>query len=362
MFLYSETIKVFIARMREEVRSIVNNEMNLKMDRSRILYKNMLYPLNVVVFEDNSRLGYFDSRTYELGISKKLMYSAHPEVIKNVIRHELAHFMCYLFHGSNVMHGKEFHDVCEMYGWSDEVKAAYSNLEIENHKIEGDLKTERLLEKLKKLLALSSSDNPHERELATLKANELLLNHNLDLSKANDSDDTVYVKRVLEASRKQTKHLAIYEILKTFYVSPVFNHGRGVFYLEVIGDKTSVELSDYVAKFLDFELEQMWKVTKKNNPDFKTIAAKNSFFRGVAKGYVQKLEEQKNKHSQSTDLILIEKNLQKKLHTVYSRLGHSHSSGKNHSGANSAGIESGKSLSIRPGINNQSSTSTLRLT
>lgn len=363
MFLYSDTIKAFISRVREDVRDIVNNEMSLKMDRSRVLYKGILYPLNIVVFEDNSRLGYFDSRTYELGLSKKLMYTAHDRVLRNVIRHELAHFWAYIIHGPQVMHGEEFKAICRSFNWDSDVERAYSNVQIENDKIEGDIKTQKLLEKLKKLLALSSSDNPHERELATLKANQLLLEHNLDMSRAtNVEDETVYVKRVLEASRKQTKHVAIYEILKTFFVSPVFNHGRGIFYLEVIGDKTTVELAEYVAHFLDNELETMWKDVKKKNPTFKSIAAKNSFMRGVAKGYVEKIEMQKKKSAQSFELALIEKNLAHKLHTVYSRIGHSSmSAGSHHSGANAAGIESGRNLSIKPGISSNKSGKTLLL-
>ena len=167
-------------------------------------------------------------------------------------------------------------------------------------------------------------------------------------------DEIVFVKRVLEASRKQTKHVAIYEILKTFFVSPVFNHGRGIFYLEVIGDKTSVELADYVAHFLDHELEVMWKEARKNNPSFKTIAARNSFFRGVSKGYVEKIENQKKKSAQSFELALIEKNLASQLKTVYSRIGHSSmSAGSHHHGANAAGIESGRNLSIKPGVSNK---------
>ncbi|MBY0413866.1 MAG: SprT-like domain-containing protein [Bdellovibrionales bacterium] len=352
MFLYSNTIKTFIARVRSDVREIVSIEMNMQMDRSRIFYNGIFYPLNIVVFEDNSRLGYFDSRTYELGLSKKLMYQAKADVLKNIIRHELAHFVAYILHGNHVMHGEEFKNICRRYGWDREVELAYGNVALENDKIEGDLKTEKLLERLKKLLALTSSDNPHERELATLKANQLLLEHNLDLTRqAGQDDETVYVKRVLEATRKQTKHVVIYEILKTFFVSPVFNHGRGVFYLEVIGDKTSVELAEYVAHFLNLELDNMWKEAKKKNPTFKNIAAKNSFLRGVSKGYVEKIEGQKKKSAQSFELALIEKNLATQLKVVYSRLGHSSmSSGTQHHGANAAGIESGKNLSIKPGI------------
>ncbi|MBC7428383.1 MAG: DUF2786 domain-containing protein [Bacteriovorax sp.] len=353
--MYSNTIKAFIARVREDVREIVNHEMKMKMERSRVLYGGIFYPLNIVVFEDNSRLGYFDSRTYELGLSKKLMYQAHDKVLKNVIRHELAHFIAFIQHGPRVVHGEEFKEICRSYGWDLDVEKAYGNVSLENEKIEGDLHTQKLLERLKKLLALTSSDNPHERELATLKANQLLLEHNLDMTRQlHTEDETIYVSRVLEASRKQTKHVVIYEILKTFFVSPVFNHGTGIFYLEVIGDRTSVELAEYIAHFLDHELEVMWKEVKKKNPEFKNITAKNSFLRGVSKGYIEKIESQKKKSAQSFELVLIEKNLQKQLKTVYSRIGHSSmSAGSHHSGANAAGVESGKNLSIRPGISNK---------
>lgn len=355
MFLYSQTISVFITRVRGLVKEIANSEMSslgLRLEKSRIAYKGILYPLLVVVFEDQSRLGYFDSRTYELGLSKKLMYTAKDEVIKNILRHELAHFMCYLVYGPQVLHGEEFHEMCRRCGWGVEVYAAYANIEAENSKVSSENdKTEKLLGKLKKLLALASSDNAHERELATLKANQLLLEHNLDLTKESAKDETVYVKRVLQSSRKSVKHAAIYEILKTFFVSPVFNHGRGVFYLEVIGDKTSVELADYVASFLNHELEVMWKETQKEQRHLKGLAAKNSFFNGVARGYVEKIKKQKTTLASGYDLVAIEKNLQRNLHMVYPRIGHaSLSGGHHHADAHDSGVKKGSNLSIKPGL------------
>jgi len=354
MFLHSNTVSAFISRVRIDVREIVNREMGLKMERSRIQYKRILYPLNIVVFEDSSRLGYFDSRSYELGLSKKLMYQAKDEVLKNIIRHELAHFMCYLIYGPQILHGEEFHQVCRDFGWGVDVFSAYANIELENNKIvDASESTEKLLARLKKLLALASSDNIHERELATLKANQLLLEHNLDLSKSTSSnEDVVYVKRVLEASRKNAKHIAIYEILKTFFVSPVFNHGRGIFYLEVIGDKTSVELADYVAHFLDLELEVIWKETQKENPHLRGQSSKNSFFKGVALGYIEKIEKQKSNIATGSELVAIEKNIQKYLRIVYPRIGHSSlSAGKHIADAHSAGVSRGSNLSIKPAIN-----------
>lgn len=358
MFLHSKTISAFLSRVRSDVREIVNTEIGLKMDRSRILYHGVFYPLNIVVFEDNTRLGYFDSRTYELGLSKKLMYKAKGEVLKNIIRHELAHFLCFIELGPQILHGEEFHQLCRRFNWGPEVYTAYANIDLENEKInDPDLKSEKILERLKKLLALATSDNIHEKELATLKANQLLLEHNLDLTKNNRNADEeiIYVKRVLESSRKTAKHIAIYEILKTFYVSPVFNHGHGVFYLEVIGDKTSVELADYVANFLDHELEIIWKHTQKENPKLKGTASKNSFLRGVAKGYTQKIEEQKSTLASGFELVTIERNIANNLKIVYPRIGHSSSSGMHNEEAHKEGQARGKKLSIKPGIGNQAS-------
>ncbi len=356
MLLYSKTIQAFLERLKKETRIILRQEMCLELQKSRILYRGILYPLNLIVFEDHKRLGYFDSRTYELGISKKLMYLAHDEVLKNVIRHELAHFMCFLLYGNRVVHGEEFHQLCRQYGWGQEVYAAYANLDIENATIvQSDDKTQKLLNRLKKLLALASSDNAHESETATLKANELLLEHNIDHTKTQGpQEEVVCVLRVLEASRKSSKHIAIYEILKTFFVSPVFNHGRGIFYLEVIGDKVSVELADYVAHFLDKELDVLWKQTQLENPNIKGMASKNSFYKGVAKGYVEKIEFQKKRLALGSDLVVIEKNIQRYLSIVYPRIGHSSlAEGQHNEEAHNAGKKKGANLSIKPALNSE---------
>jgi hypothetical protein len=369
MHLYSDTISAFISRVRQNVREIINLEMTsqftIKMEKSRVSYKGIQYPLNIIVFEDHSRLGYFDSRTYELGLSKKLMYQAKVDVLKNVIRHELAHFLSYILLGPHVLHGEEFHSLCRSLGWGPEVYNAYANIELENElSIASDEKSEKLIARLKKLMALASSDNTYEAELATLKANQILLEHNLDLNKSQlhngqnaiHEEEIVYVKRVLEAKRKNAKHVAIYQILKTFFVSPVFNHGQGLFYLEVIGDKTSVELADYVAHFLDRELEVQWIESQKVNPALKGKSSKNSFFQGLALGYTTKIEKQKSTLATGTDLKVIEKNTQGQLNRVYPRIGHSRSTtGLFDLEAHSEGMARGKKLSINPGVESKSS-------
>lgn len=368
MLLYSHTSKVFIERVREEIRSLffleISPHLPLTFRRSRILYKNFQFPLNLVVFEDNSRLGYFDYRHFEIGISKKLMYLTFDHVLKNVIRHELLHYIAYLLHGPDLGHGEEFKNLARKLNWNEEVFSAYSNLENENSKLivseKVNEKQKELFNKIKKLLALASSENVHESELATMKANQLLLEYNLSKVNLESEDEKeIYVKRVLESSKKNAKHLAIYEILKTFYVSPVFNHGRGIFYLEVVGSHENVEMAEYVAQFLDHELERLWNAVKKENPNLKGIVAKNSFMRGLAQGFVSKIKNsQKTVHSNA--LLKLNQDLSQNLNFVYQRLGHSYQANlKNNTSANQFGRMEGEKLTIRPGL--QSSNHTLLL-
>jgi len=206
-------------------------------------------------------------------------------------------------------------------------------------------------------MALASSDNPHEAELATIKANQLLLEHNLSyLQEKSENDESFVVKRVIKSSRKSTKHDAIYTILQTFCVAPVLNYGNGYFYLEVTGDKTSVLLADYVANFLNYELDILWKAAQKENPQIKGLSAKNSFLRGVAQGYIMKINQEKSKNANSHDLVLIENNLLRQKSIAYPRLhGSSAPAPKNDPSARSLGIQKGRNLSIKPGLSTSTS-------
>lgn len=365
MLIYSETSKAFIERVREEIRALffleIENTFPVKFNRSRILYKNFQFPLNIVVFEDNSKLGYFDFRHYEIGISKKLMYSAFDDVIRNVIRHEIAHYLAFLFYGPNEGHGENFKIICDKLKWHAEVSNAYSNIDIENLKqIEkSSNKSIELLNKVKKLLALAASDNVNESEMATMKANKLLMDHNLSLINQTEHENEVMVRRVLSSTKKNAKHIAIYEILKTFYVSPVFNHGRGIFYLEIVGSPENTEIAEYVANFLDLELDRLWLITKKNSK-LSGVVAKNSFLRGISKGYLEKIVAQKTQSPFQKELVLIDKSLMQNLKMVYNRLGSSYSSDlKSNEHAHNLGRETGSKLSINPGIKSKECTKLL---
>jgi len=348
MLIYSKSTLSFISVLKKYVREILRDEVGVKVFKNRFEYKKFLYPFHVVVFEKRGTLGTFDHHTYQIGINKNLMYSAKSGVIKNVLRHELAHYFAYLETGEGIYpHGTEFRDICKKYGWNEEVYSAVGNLDRMNEKIEGDLPSEGVIAKVKKLLSLAQSSNIHEAELATLKANQLILQHNLKRLEGEE-DDTTYLKRVLSGKRNNGKYKAIYEILRSFMVQPVFSYGKGIFYLEVIGERENVEMAEYVAKFLEFELELLWQ---KNRGNHRGINAKNSFMKGVYESFVDKISCEKNEHYSRAALINLDKALKARVKMAYPRLsGSSSRKAQVSKEARTLGNKVGADLSIRKGL------------
>lgn len=355
MQIYSKNSELFLKGIRQKAKEILNQEMGVLYKRSRVHYGGYSYPLKFVVFEEKNRLGYFDPSHFQIGLNKRLMYLSKTPVIYNILRHELIHFYQHVIETvPGLPHGKEFKAICERFGYGSEVSSAYANLTHLNDEIEGDLKTEQIINKVKKLLSLASSDNPHERQLATIKANNLLLKHNLlrftENSEASLEEEEVCLLRVLESKKSSAKLKSIYEILESFYVQPVINHGKGHVYLEVIGTRVNVEMAHYLAGFLDHEFERLWNENKKSNPELKGTKAKNSFFRGISKGYLEKIKKQTQEQMSGHQLALIKQDLERQVSIAYGRLSYSRSSNSNCSASLKMGKAAGKNMTIKRGI------------
>lgn len=353
MLIYSETSFAFIRKCEKYLRDIIQNETDLTMRKTRFLYQGYLYPIHIVVFEGENKLGYFNPGNNQIGLNKVLLYSTKEKILKDILRHEFAHYITLIKFGSVKPHGDEFIQICEKYNWPKEVSDPSINLEEFNAAIEGDLNSEKIMNKIKNLLKLASSDNPHEAELATIKANQLLLKHNIEYLNLEEANKEFYVHTVLSYKRKNTKMGTIYSILKFFMVSPVLNYTKDGVSLEVTGTKSNIELAEYIAHFLDTELERLWNITKKEK-NLKGQIAKNSFYRGIEKGYSEKMEKVKGDFNPSDSKALIKINQELSYHVskIYGGLRSSYSKNQIDQKSQSLGINIGKSLNINKGLKN----------
>jgi hypothetical protein len=351
MLIYDSLSLAFIRKAEVMLKEILGH-IGLSCGRSRFSWNRFTYPINIVVFE-GSELGHFNAPYLQIGLNRKLIYSAKDAVVRDILKHELAHYLTYIRYGEVPSHGAEFHSICTEYGFPAQIARATMDLEASNSSKEGDLAAERVLEKVKKLLLLAQSSNVHEAELATLKANEILLRHNLEHLQGQQQE-AVYLDRVLQQKRKDAKLSAIYDILKHFIVKTVISLGKNTCCLEVSGSLTNVKLARYVAEFLERELDHLWELTKKEYA-LQGLRAKNSFFLGVARGFDEKMKLAKMGMS-GTDqraLVLVERQLQHDTSLIYRRLSHTATGNSIDENARNLGIQKGKSLTIRQGVEGQ---------
>lgn len=342
MTIYSKKVFLFIAEIRQAIRSILSKEVGLKVTQNRFYKTTYSYPINVVIYNNKSMLGYFDSNFFELGFHESLMYVSKSQLY-DIIRHELAHYLVFIQQGQVQSHGSEFKTLCISLGWGQSVFQATCCLEKEENPIEAS----GILRKVQKLMALSQSGNPNEAELAMLKAQELLLKHNMDASYIESDEDKVVLKRILQQKKEDGKMRAIARILETFFVSVVYRKASGFVCLEILGDPTNVEIAEYVAGYLTTELDTLWK-----NTQLKGLIAKNSFFHGLAKGYCTKIDALKRGYDIHA-LMVIEKKLTEAKSLVYPKLTQSKSSRSHCPGSSALGEAAGKNLTINPALKNK---------
>lgn len=356
MLIYSETSFAFIQKCERMIKEIIENETDFQLRRTRFEYKSHLYPIHIVIFIGENKLGYFDPNTYQIGINQALIYHAKDKVLKDILRHEFAHYITYLFYGNVIAHGDEFKHVCNLFNFPSNVSSASVDINLANN-FEGDLRSEKIINKVKNLLKLAQSSNQHEAQLATLKANQLLLKHNLEYFQTETSEQPLYVHKVMISKRKNAKMIAIYDILKHFMVRPILSYGKNQVALEVTGNKTNIELAQYIAGFLEEELDRLWIAYQKEYK-LKGLRAKNSFFSGIAKGHNAKMQftqKQYSKHEQNA-LIVLNNKLDQDVRKIYRRLSSTQSSSGICKDAYGLGHKAGKNLTINKGLKQSGAT------
>lgn len=104
---------------------------------------------------------------------------------------------------------------------------------------------EKILSKVKKLLALAESPNEHEAALAAARAQELLLRHNLSMKDIKTETEVV----VLDASKDAPiwKINLLFRVCKAFYCESFTKDTRS---LIIIGSKADAEVALFTYKYL----------------------------------------------------------------------------------------------------------------
>jgi hypothetical protein len=289
-----------------------------------------------------SRHGRWIRPTRTLELSRTLILTAPWTDVVGVLEHEMAHQFVdeVLKIHDETAHGETFRRVCADRGIDG--RAAGAPVATSS-----PAEADRVLDRIRKLLALAGSSNQHEAELAMRKAHELMLRHNIEAASAQRAYEVRLLgdatKRISRVETDIAVLLSEYFFVKVIRV-PVYlplTGKRGSLF-EISGTHANVEMAAHVYAFLLATSERLWQ---DNRRDARVRSGRDrlAYQSGVVRGFREKLAAER-KELRGTGLVWVgDRDLDsfyRKRHpriTTRSRM-------TSYNGAHAAGREAGRTV------------------
>ncbi len=269
---------------------------------ARVRFGNKLKAPLLALSDAPHRHGRWIHATRTIEIARTLVLeSPWPDVV-GVLEHEMAHQFVDEVLGvrDESAHGETFQRVCAERGI--DAKAAGAPVASDH----GDL--DKVLDRIRKLLALAGSPNQHEAEMAMRRAHELMLRHNIEESAAR-AERNFEVRYLGDPTKRRTRVETDIAVLldDAFFVKviriPVYlpaTGTRGSVY-EISGTRANAEMAAHVWAFLLATADRLWR---DNRSDGRVRSGRDrlSYQSGVIRGFRDKLVTER-KELRGTDLV-----------------------------------------------------------
>lgn len=281
--LNDELERLILEELRERWRS--NNWM---------LFESRMRPPVFSLSDATSILARFVPDTRAMEFTRRLVVEHPWSEVLEVLKHEMTHqFVTEVLGVSETAHGPVFRAACKARGIDPRAAGVSS--------AEGDgvapTVAGRVIDKVRRLLALAGSDNPHEADAAMQQARRLMLEHNLRErdTRAEDRDFTFAHVGPVKARHDEHERVLGSILTKHFFVQGIWTNsfrpleGRRGAVLEICGTRANVRMAEYVHGFLLQAGEAAWRRHRAEhgvtgNRDRRT------FLVGVMRGFREKLE------------------------------------------------------------------------
>lgn len=325
-------------------------------DENSKLFEHLLSPPSFELSEASKMLGSWDPVRRVISIQLDLIKSASWFEVIEVLRHEMAHQ--YVSEHLKILdesaHGPSFRAVCLARG----IDARASGTSISE---EG----QRLLNRVKKLLALAQSDNIHEAELAAAQAQALLHRHHLKLQDVLSLDpeqlsfEQGMGARALGIPKKRHYRFeyAITNLLcEHFFVDVIWVGSYDVVTLkegqvaEICGRQEDLEIAEYVYHFLHNHLDLAWRRHKAKN-QLKGMNERLSYSLGLVQGFEAKLNQQAASRTERGLTLIASEAASRFLRLRHPRIRSISSGMWTPTGSYGAGFKFGQNLTLHQGVN-----------
>jgi hypothetical protein len=245
-------------------------------------------------------LGRWHSAARTLEISRTLILTQPWLEVASVLEHEMAHQYVeeVLQVRDETAHGETFRRVCAERGIDARAAGAPAR-SADPSAPGGDPGADRILERIRKLLALAGSPNQHEAEIAMRKAHELMLRHNIEATAARAAtriDRSYEVRHLGDPQKRGTRvESEVAGLLSEFFFVKVIRVpvylprlARSGMVYEIAGTRPNVEMASHVHAFLLATAERLWN---ENRHDARVRNGRDrlAYQAGVIGGFREKL-------------------------------------------------------------------------
>ena len=256
---------------------------------------------NINISDAKTHFGSWDPTSRTLSISRYLIKTYPWHVVIEVLKHEMAHQYVTDILKTRSGHGPLFQQACQKLGVHPQFARSGGNISSDMMCLHKALSpdAEKMTKKVEKLLSLATSDNEHEAQLASKKANDLIQKHNLNRLKRNNfrkNDQVTYIVITHKKKRIESIQKSLLAILRDFYfvntvTTNLYDAQDQLAYRSMVlfGTPENLQVAEYVYHYLFRSVKSLWN---ENRIKFGyTRKDKVSFDMGFTRGIRARLEQ-----------------------------------------------------------------------
>ncbi len=283
-------------------RILVHELLRTWRELNRTHFENTLRPPVLTLVDARATLGRWIPDGRILEISRPLVMEHLWGSVVEVLKHEMAHQ--YVFEVLKVSegpaHGPVFQRVCERLAIDGRARGLPAPTPTDD---------DRIVRRIKRLLALAESDNVHEAQAAATAAQRLMLKYNIELL---DAGPRGYGFRQIGRPKARTPAhekqvagiLAAHFFVEAIWV-PAFDtqsSTRG-WVLEICGTPENLEIASYVHGFLLETADRLWARHRRENATGNKD--RRRYLLGVMMGFEEKLTTHTKEAAREEGLVWV---------------------------------------------------------
>jgi hypothetical protein len=212
-----------------------------------------------------------------------------------------------------------------------------------------------IIDKIKKLLALSTSSNPHEAALAAAKAQEMLARYNLEVSQVQTSEPVSrYEQTALSTGPRVWRRQLLHIIAKYNFCQTIYDSQRKQVLL--IGERHNSEAVQVLYEHLAQQLDHMALESYQNSSrELPAITWKDSFYAGAIHSLDLRLCAQQSTFATTSSecrslVVMKREELHKAVRRLYPNLQNSHAKRVRACDGYYEGVQAGRNVALHKAL------------